>query len=113
VTDKLPFNFMHLGLIAALFPRAAIIQLERHPLDNLVSCYFTSFADEIRFASKLETLARYYLDYKRLMAHWKTVLPIDIPDDSLRINGARPQLRDSPPARPLQSRVARRLSRIS
>ncbi|MAL94309.1 MAG: hypothetical protein CME40_04435 [Haliea sp.] len=80
VTDKLPFNFMHLGVIALLFPRARIIHCHRHPLDNCVSCYFTSFADQIRFANRLDTLGRYYVDYHRLMTHWKQALPLEIFD---------------------------------
>jgi tetratricopeptide (TPR) repeat protein len=78
VTDKLPFNFLHLGFIAALFPRARVVQLERDPLDNCLSCYFTSFATQIRFASDLATLARYYVDFRRLMAHWRRVLPLQM-----------------------------------
>lgn len=80
VTDKLPFNFMHLGVIALLFPNARVIHCRRHPVDNCLSCYFTSFADQIRFANQLETLGRYYLDYQRLMQHWHEVLPIEIFD---------------------------------
>ena len=80
VTDKLPFNFMHLGVIALLFPNARIIHCRRHPLDNCLSCYFTSFADQIRFANQLDTLGRYYLDYDRLMKHWHKVLPVEIFD---------------------------------
>jgi tetratricopeptide (TPR) repeat protein len=80
VTDKLPFNFMHLGVIALIFPNARIVHCRRHPLDNCLSCYFTSFADQIRFANRLDTLGRYYLDYDRLMRHWHRVLPIDIFD---------------------------------
>lgn len=80
VTDKLPFNFMHLGVIALLFPNARIIHCHRHPLDNCLSCYFTSFADQIRFANRLDTLGRYYLDYHRLMVHWRQVLPLEIFD---------------------------------
>ncbi len=80
VTDKLPFNFMHLGAIALMFPNARIIHCRRHPLDNCLSCYFTSFADQIRFANQLDTLGRYYLDYERLMRHWHDVLPVEIFD---------------------------------
>lgn len=80
VTDKLPFNFMHLGLIALLFPNARIVHCHRHPLDNCLSCYFTSFTDGIRFANQLDTLGRYYLDYHRLMQHWHHALPVEILD---------------------------------
>lgn len=75
VTDKMPFNFMHVGLISALFPGAKIIHCRRHALDTCLSCYFTTFSEHLQFASDLEALGRYYLDYQRLMDHWRTVLP--------------------------------------
>ena len=59
-------------------PNARIVHCRRHPIDNCLSCYFTSFAEQIGFANRLDTLARYYIDYDRLMRHWKTVLPIEI-----------------------------------
>ncbi|MDZ7645414.1 MAG: sulfotransferase [Woeseiaceae bacterium] len=80
VTDKLPFNFMHVGVIALLFPNARIVHCRRHPLDNCLSCYFTSFAQQIRFANRLDTLGRYYFDYDRLMRHWHDVVPVEIFD---------------------------------
>ena len=75
VTDKMPFNYMHLGLIAALFPDATVIHCRRNPLDNCVSCQFTGFTESLQFASDLDTLGHYYLDYRRLMDHWQSVLP--------------------------------------
>jgi len=78
VTDKMPFNFMHLGLIAALFPGAKIIHCARDPLDTCLSCYFTTFNEQLQFASDLETLGRYWLDYHRLMQHWQTTLSVPI-----------------------------------
>lgn len=74
VTDKLPFNFMHVGLIASLFPRAAIVHCRRDPLDTCVSCYFTSFTEQIRFANDMTTLGQYYRHYRRLMQHWRDVI---------------------------------------
>jgi tetratricopeptide (TPR) repeat protein len=75
VTDKMPFNFMHLWLIVALLPDAAIIHCRRDARDTCVSCYFTSFNEELQFASDLGTLAQYWLDYRRMMRHWRQVLP--------------------------------------
>ena len=80
VTDKMPFNFMHLGLIAALFPDAAIIHCCRGAADTCLSCYFTSFNEELQFASDLTALGRYWLDYRRTMQHWHRVLPLKILD---------------------------------
>lgn len=75
VTDKMPFNFMHLGLIAALFPQARIIHCRRDPMDTCVSCFFTSFSESLSFASDLRALGTYYLSYRRMMDRWRALLP--------------------------------------
>jgi Flp pilus assembly protein TadD len=75
VTDKLPFNFRHLGLITALFPRARIIHCRRDPRDIAVSCYFIKFHRPISFACNLFELGAYLRHYQVLMAHWRRVLP--------------------------------------
>ena len=76
VTDKVPFNFKDLGLIAALFPNAVLIHCRRDPLDTLLSCYFQNFRRNVNFAFRLEDLAAYYRGYRRLMDHWRKVLPV-------------------------------------
>jgi tetratricopeptide (TPR) repeat protein len=76
ITDKLPKNFMHLGVIALLFPKARIIHCKRHPLDTCLSCYFQNFIGPQPFAYDLRHLGVYYRDYERLMAHWRRVLPL-------------------------------------
>jgi hypothetical protein len=76
VTDKVPFNFRDLGLIAMLFPNAVFIHCRRDPLDTLLSCYFQNFRRELNFAFRLDYLAAYYRGYRRLMDHWRKVLPV-------------------------------------
>src|SRR5262249_39383139 len=63
----------HLGLIAALFPRARFIHCVRDPLDVCLSCYCHDFS-RVAFACELRELGRFYLDYQRLMAHWRKLL---------------------------------------
>ena len=75
VTDKLPFNFRHLGLITTLFPRARIIHCRRDPRDVAVSCYFIKFHRPISFACNLFELGAYLRHYQFLMGHWRRVLP--------------------------------------
>lgn len=75
VTDKLPLNFRHVGLIAAAFPRAAIIHVRRNPLDTCLACHTTLFATGNGFTTDLATLGAYYREYHALMAHWRAVLP--------------------------------------
>jgi tetratricopeptide (TPR) repeat protein len=78
VTDKMPFNFLHLGLVAALLPDAKIVHCRRDAMDTCVSCHFTPFNANLQFASDLRALGRYYLDYRRLMDHWQAVLATPI-----------------------------------
>jgi tetratricopeptide (TPR) repeat protein len=78
VSDKLPTNFMHLGLIAVLFPQARVIHCRRDPSDTCLSCYFHNF--RLPFTNSLEHLGIAYKNYERLMAHWRRVLPIPIYD---------------------------------
>jgi hypothetical protein len=78
VTDKMPLNFLHLGLIAALFPRARIVHCIRDPLDVCVSCYCQDFQGGPNFLWDLTDLGKFHGEYERLMAHWGSVLPLPI-----------------------------------
>ena len=75
VTDKMPHNFLHIGLIATLFPRARIIHCKRDPLDTCLSIYTQKFTSLHPYAYDLTELGQYYRQYQRLMAHWESVLP--------------------------------------
>ncbi len=75
VVDKMPANFLYAGLIHAVFPRARIIHVQRHPIDTALSIYFQNFFNIGPYANDLEDLAHYHGQYARIMAHWRTVLP--------------------------------------
>jgi len=74
ISNKMPANFQHLGLIALLFPEARIIHCMRDPLDTCLSCFFQQFAEGQYFTYDLESLGGYYRQYLRLMQHWRRVL---------------------------------------
>ena len=74
VTDKMPQNFVHLGLIQQLFPGARIVHIMRNPVDTCLSCYFTNFAGNLPYSYDLVKLGRFYNQYLRLMAHWRQVI---------------------------------------
>ena len=74
-TDKMPFNFVHIWLIRALFPNASIIHCHRHPLDVILSNYFQWFGSDINYVYDLQVLARFYVRFHRLMQHWHRVFP--------------------------------------
>lgn len=76
VTDKLPVNFTHLGLIATLFPNARVIHCRRDPMDSGLSCFIELFRLSRDFTTDVESVGKYYLQYERLMAHWRKVLPL-------------------------------------
>ncbi len=80
VVDKHPINFRHLGLIAGLFPRAAIVHTRRDPLDTCFSCYAQNFDAPIPWTVSLESLGLYYREYQRLMDHWYRIMPDRIHD---------------------------------
>lgn len=80
-TDKTTRNFMLLGLMALLFPRARFVHCMRDPLDTCLSCYFQLFArNSIKYAYDLQTLGHFYGVYRRMMAHWHAVLPVPVLD---------------------------------
>lgn len=78
VTDKMPQNFLHLGLIAQLFPGVRVIHCTRDPRDTCLSIYFQRFNQGHPYAWDLQDMAFYYREYQRLMHHWQGVLEIDM-----------------------------------
>lgn len=82
MSDKMLGNFLRLGIIALLFPRARIVHCVRDPLDTCVSCFTQNFNQGLRFTTDLSHLASFYRDYRALMAHWRQVLPLPIMDVS-------------------------------
>jgi Sulfotransferase family len=87
ITDKMPANFLYAGVIHAALPRARFIHLMRDPLDTCVSVYFQNFLNVSPYANDLEDLAHYYRQYRRIMAHWRGLLPatalLEVPYESL------------------------------
>lgn len=80
VTDKMPANFIYLGLIYQLFPDAKVLHCVRDPLDTCLSCYSNFFSGAYTYTYDLDDLGFYYRSYERLMKLWKHSLPIKIFD---------------------------------
>jgi tetratricopeptide (TPR) repeat protein len=78
ITDKMPDNFMRIGLIKTLFPRARIIHCQRNALDTCTSNFLNYFAKGNEYSFDLCELGHYYLDYERMMAHWDNLFSSDI-----------------------------------
>lgn len=78
VIDKMPNNFIQVGLISLLFPDARIIYCKRNALDNCLSIYFQYFIWSHDYAANLADIGFYYKEHERLMNHWKEVVDIPI-----------------------------------
>jgi len=78
VVDKLPGNFIRLGLIGLLFPNAHVIHTRRDPMATCLSCYMQNFNRNLNFAFGLEDLGRYYRVYEAIMDHWRDVRPVQM-----------------------------------
>lgn len=75
IVDKMPSNFMWLGLIHALFPNARIIHCRRDPLDTCLSCFATLFKTGQLYSYDLRELGEFYRLYESLMEHWLVLMP--------------------------------------
>jgi tetratricopeptide (TPR) repeat protein len=73
--DKLPNNWLYVGLIQLILPNAKIIDARRHPLGCCFSAFKQHFARGQNFSYDLADLGRFYRDYVDLMAHVDAVLP--------------------------------------
>lgn len=78
VVDKMPGNFLYLGLIHAALPNAKIIHLRRNAIDTCLSIYFQNFGALHPYANDLQDLAHYYGQYLGLMEHWRQTLPTGV-----------------------------------
>ncbi|MBV8801773.1 MAG: sulfotransferase, partial [Gammaproteobacteria bacterium] len=83
ITDKMPSNFITLGLIHALFPNAKIIHVKRNAIDTCLSCYTKLFSQGHLYSYDLIELGHYYHCYDLIMQHWQNILP---PHSFLEIN---------------------------
>ena len=76
--DKMPNNFIHIGLIKRILPNAKIIDARRNPMDCCFSGFKQLFGEGQEFSYGLEDIGRYYMAYETLMSHWHKVLPGEI-----------------------------------
>ena len=81
LTDKMPLNFRHIGLIACALPEAKIIHTVRDPIATCWSIYKQHFAASGNsYAYDFQDLAGFFHLYKDLMSFWHEELPGKIYD---------------------------------
>jgi len=74
-TDKMPNNFVHIGLISLMLPNAKIIDARRDPVACCFSGFKQLFAEGQQFSYDLSDIGKYYKGYTDLMEYWDQVLP--------------------------------------
>lgn len=76
--DKLPLNFLLLGLIRLALPNAKLVCLRRDPMDTCLSNFRQLFAVDFKpyhYNYDLLDCGRYFILFDQLMRHWQGVMP--------------------------------------
>lgn len=74
-TDKLPSNFLNIGFICQALPQARILHMVRDPMETCFSNLRELFSDANPYSYDQLELAGYFMQYRRLMAHWQARFP--------------------------------------
>ena len=75
ITDKLPGNFLRVGLIHLALPKARIVDTRRDLRDTALSCFSILWPSGMEQTYDLAELGRYCRRYEALMEHWREVIP--------------------------------------
>ena len=67
--DKLPFNYMNIGVIKKIFPNCKIIHLKRNPIDVCFSIYSLYFVSH-PWSYDMDLISKFYQEYQSLMKYW-------------------------------------------
>ncbi len=94
-TDKLPANYLNIGLIRWILPKARFVYCRRTPEDNALSIYEQNFGRNITFASDLEACGAMYRDHLRMMDHWQggCAIPVHTVDYEALVGDPEPHIR--------------------
>ncbi|PCI63581.1 MAG: hypothetical protein COB35_00625 [Gammaproteobacteria bacterium] len=76
--DKLPGNFLHLGLLKKMFPNIKIINLSRNKDDCSLSIFFQMFANHMTFTTDMENISNFHQVYQSIMAYWQELFADNI-----------------------------------
>jgi Flp pilus assembly protein TadD len=78
IVDRCSHNYLYLGMLDRMLPKARVIHVRRNPLDTALSCYMNHFDIPYHFKIHLADFAHAYMAYQRLMDHWKGVVGMPI-----------------------------------
>ena len=74
-TDKMPNNWMYVGLIRAILPNAKIVDVRRNPMACGFSNWKQLYAKGLDHSNSLDTMGHFYAEYVRQMRHFDTAQP--------------------------------------
>jgi len=76
VVDKMLFNYRNIGFIHLTFPNAVILHTIRDPMDTLLSCFKHKFDDGgLEWSLDVNHLVAHYVQYLKIVNHFRKVLP--------------------------------------
>jgi tetratricopeptide (TPR) repeat protein len=83
--DKTLENFLHVGAIRRMFPRAVILHSMRDPIDTCVACWRQLFNRGAETLYDFGEIGAEYVSYARLMDHWRAAGAgvVDVPLEAL------------------------------
>jgi hypothetical protein len=93
LVDKTLEDYLHVGAICLMFPRAVILHSVRDPVDTCLACYRQLFTGGAETLYDLGQIGAEYVGYRRMMAHWRSVLPGRVVDVRLEALIADPERR--------------------
>ena len=84
-TDKMPYNFLLVGLIRSIFPKSKIIHIQRDSRDNCLSIFMLKLFGTHNYAHTLKDLAKYYNMQFEIMNFWDNQYKDNIQETILRV----------------------------
>jgi len=75
IVDKMPTNYLYVGMILSMFPRAKVIQMRRDPRDVCLSIYSRPFPEAHNYACDPKDLSHAFIEAGLLMDHWQVLAP--------------------------------------
>lgn len=66
-TDKMPVNWLYVGIIRLILPNAKIVDVRRHPLACCFANWKQLYGKGLEHTYSMENMGRYYANYVRLM----------------------------------------------
>lgn len=75
ITDKLPMNYLWMGLISMALPNAKMVLCLRNPMDCGLSIYRQDFRSDTFWYNDLSMIGRIYKQFHRVVSHWQEVMP--------------------------------------